>query len=294
MDILQKNVDISNLSNFKTKAKTRYFYEIDNIDKVCQLKSIFSFARKEDLQILIVWWWTNLLFAFDYFNWIVIKNDLNDWFYDLYKKELKAYSNACIWQIAEKLEYNFGQNIWHRFIWLPWSVWWAVVGNAWCFWLETENNFKKAEVYDIINDKVINFDKDEMDFWYRNSFLKKNKNYFLLSAEFDLSEKIEKYSSNIDNIYFRKYKQPSWNSCWSFFKNPSKDMPAGKLIEEVWLKWYSYKTAFFSEKHANFLMTNTDWWDYKDLLYLIELGQKKVKSKFDIDLMPEVNIIKNI
>jgi UDP-N-acetylenolpyruvoylglucosamine reductase len=33
--------------------------------------------------------------------------------------------------------------------------------------------------------------------------------------------------------------------------------------------------------------------DYKDLLYLIELAQSKVKEKFNIDLINEVRIITN-
>jgi len=65
-----------------------------------------------------------------------------------------------------------------------------------------------------------------MQFSYRSSILKKQKNYFLLSAQFDLSQKIEKYHSDVDNVYFRKHKQPNGNSCGSFFKNPSRDTPA--------------------------------------------------------------------
>jgi UDP-N-acetylenolpyruvoylglucosamine reductase len=48
-----------------------------------------------------------------------------------------------------------------------------------------------------------------MDFSYRNSILKQNNSkYFLIKAYFDLSEKKEKYHSDVDNIYFREHKQP--------------------------------------------------------------------------------------
>jgi UDP-N-acetylenolpyruvoylglucosamine reductase len=37
-----------------------------------------------------------------------------------------------------------------------------------------------------------------------------------------------------------------------------------------------------------------DWEaNYKDLIKLIKLAQKKIKDKFDIDLINEVRIIKN-
>jgi UDP-N-acetylenolpyruvoylglucosamine reductase len=77
-----------------------------------------------------------------------------------------------------------------------------------------------------------------MWFSYRNSRIKKEKKYFLISATFDLSQKIEKYSSDVDNIDFRENKQPKGNSCGSFFKNPSKEESAGYLIEQVGLKGY--------------------------------------------------------
>jgi len=51
--------------------------------------------------------------------------------------------------------------------------------------------------------------KKEMNFSYRSSILKeKNNKYFLINSCFDLSEKVEKYSSDVDNIYFRENKQP--------------------------------------------------------------------------------------
>ena len=93
-------------------------------------------------------------------------------------------------------------------------------------------------------------------------------------------------------MYFREYKQPKGNTCGSFFKNPSKENSAGSLIEKVWLKWFKIWWAYFSELHANFLMS--DWTaTYKDLLDLIKLWQEKVKSNYNIDLTPEVRIITN-
>ena len=64
------------------------------------------------------------------------------------------------------------------------------------------------------------FSKNDMNFTYRDSFFKQNESYFIINATFDLSKKIEKYSSDVDNIKFREEVQPAWNSCWSFFKNP--------------------------------------------------------------------------
>ena len=75
--------------------------------------------------------------------------------------------------------------------------------------------------------------KNDMDFSYRHSYLKDHPELFLLSATFDFSEKREKYHSDVDNIDFRENKQPKGNSCGSFFKNPSREVSAGFLIEKV-------------------------------------------------------------
>ena len=293
MEILQKHVDITSLSNFKTKAFAKYYFEINSLEDVDKLSEINNFALENKYKILFVWWWTNMLFAFDVFEGIIIKNCLQWWKYDEENKILKTYSNELISDIAEKLENDYGQDLWHRFIGLPWSVGWAVYWNAGCFWLETENNFLSTTVYNMSSWKIEKLFKKDMLFDYRTSILKQNNNrYFLIDTDFDLSKKIEKYSSKVDNIDFRENKQPKWNTCWSFFKNPNRELSAWHLIEEVWLKWYKIGWAYFSEKHANFLMS--DWTaSYKDLLELLKLAQKKVKNKFDIELINEVRIIKN-
>lgn len=105
--------------------------------------------------------------------------------------------------------------------------------------------------------------------------------YFIISARFDLWKFEEKYSSDVDNIDFRENKQPKWNSCGSFFKNPKWDS-AWRLIEAVWLKWYKTWWAYFSQLHANFLMS--DWnATYDDLIKLMKLAQEKVKKNFELN-----------
>lgn len=291
MNYLQQKKDITDLSNFKTKAFSKYYFEIHNRQDIDKIPEIIDFSKNEKLKTLFIWWGTNLLFAFDEFDWIVIKNCLQWWTYNCETKILETFTNEKIWDIAESLEKDYGQNIWHRFIWLPWSVWWAVFGNAWCFWLETEWNFLDAEVLDLSTWKVILIDKNSANFTYRNSIFKETNNFFIIKVRFDLSKMVEKYSSDTDNIDFRNNKQPKWQSCWSFFKNPSKELSAWKAIEEVWLKWFHYNTAYFSELHANFLMSNWSECKWQDLIYLINLAKGKVKDKFWIELEAEVRII---
>jgi UDP-N-acetylenolpyruvoylglucosamine reductase len=54
MKILQKNRDITELSNFKTKAFAKYYFEINNMKDVDKLFDIVQFAKNEDLKVLFV------------------------------------------------------------------------------------------------------------------------------------------------------------------------------------------------------------------------------------------------
>ena len=307
--MITKNKDISNLSNFNTPAKTKYFYEFMwNIEELIQVLKKFKNEKK-----LFISWWTNILFAFDTFDWITIKfsnyNIDENYIFENYpsvfdktissKFKLKDNILEISWfeKISDTAEILYKENLskkWERFIGLPWTIAGAIVWNAWCFWLEIQHHFLKAQVMDLTDFKIKIINKQQANFSYRNSIFK-NKNYIILKAWFDLSLNEEKYSFNWtleDIVEFRTQKQPQWFTCGSFFKNPSKEHPAWKLIEQAQLKWYKIWWAYFSEKHANFLMS--DWTaSWKDLINLKNLAQTIVENKFNIKLIPEVNIVYN-
>jgi len=312
MEYLQRKVNITQFSNFKTPASAEYYFEINTIDDLEKLPEIYAYTKENNLNFLCIWSWTNLLFAFDTYHWVIIKNNLRWWKYDQTTKQLEAYSSESIREISQVLETDDGQELWHRFIWLPGSIGGAVFWNAGCFGLEIENNFLEADIIDLKKSKLETLSLDDMDFSYRSSILKKKfPRYFLVRVRFDLSQKREKYHSDVDNIYFREHKQPKGNSCGSFFKNPKvdmdaffknnsdlqrwslKSMSAWYLIENSWLKWYQIWWAFLSDQHANFLMSDWTTCTYKDLIDLIKLTQDTVKKKFDIELENEVRIITN-
>lgn len=293
INFLEKNKDITNLSNFKTKAFSKYYFEINTKLDLDNLKQVLLFANNNNLKYIIIWWWTNILFAFDIYDWIIIKNNLKWFNYDLKDKILEAYSWESISDLSLLLKDKYWQNLFERFIWLPWSIWWAIYWNAWCFWLEISSNFIEATILNLETLQIEKISKINMNFSYRNSYLKETSKYFLISAKFDLSYNNEKYPIwDVDIYDFRQNKQPKWNSCWSFFKNPSKEFSAWYLIEKIWFKWYNLNWAYFSSIHSNFLMNDWNAW-YKDILNLIKITREKVKKEYNIDLIPEVNIIYN-
>ena len=79
-------------------------------------------------------------------------------------------------------------------------------------------------------------------------------------------------------------------SAGSVFRNPSEDIFAGKLIEDLGLKGYKIGGAKISEKHANFIINDGDATG-EDIKALIDLVKEKVKEKYNIELHVEQRFI---
>lgn len=89
----------------------------------------------------------------------------------------------------------------------------------------------------------------------------------------------------------RARRQPAWQpSAGCFFKNPMEDKPAGRLIDEAGLKGWQVGQAQVSPRHANFII-NLGGASAVDVLTIAARIQETVKSRFGIDLTPEVRIV---
>ncbi len=290
MQYLEQNKDLKNLSSFRTDARSKYFFELKNLEDIDKLKEIINFARENNIRYEFIWAGTNLLFAFEEFDWIIIKNSLKspDSIVSGLKEREVFSGDIVILKTRQLLDKEITR--FSPFLWLPGTFWGALVGNAWCFGLEIKDVFISASVLDLETLEIIEINKDFMNFEYRNSVLKNNSRYFVISMKLDISGQNNLYDIE-EAIKKRKETQP-WGvaTCGSFFKNPVWDS-AGRLIEAVWLKWKIINWAKISEKHANFFI-NFDNASYKDILELRDLAKEKVKSEFGIELEEEVKIIK--
>jgi UDP-N-acetylenolpyruvoylglucosamine reductase len=322
-----EHVDISHLSGYKTPAQARYFIEYDghNFDA---LREATRFAYSNDLPILTIAGGRNSLLAFSEYPGLVIYNNAQGYRLEKIKwndpitpaeagvyqersemdsrlrgndgercdsttmVSLEVQSWHPIWELAEELEKKHGIDLWHRFQGLPGSIGGAVYWNAGCFGLDIGPYVSNVDIFDMKNGERFSKTGAELNFQYRWSECKNHPEWFLLSIVCDLSQKIEKYPApEEDPLAWRERVQPEGLSCGSFFKNPSREQTAGLLLEQVGLKWYRQGGAYFSEKHANFLMSDGTATG-ADLVALIELAQKKVFEQTGIQLEPEVRIIK--
>lgn len=151
-----------------------------------------------------------------------------------------------------------------------------------------------VEEVEVINEnfELVTMKNEELDFSYRDSIFKKNKNYIIVSTKL----KVEQGNKEeiLEKITKRRMKrletQPlEMPSAGSVFRNP-ENFHAGALIEQANLKGYSIGGAKVSEKHANFIVNNGGAKGI-DIVKLIEKVQKDVKDKFNIDLILEQIII---
>jgi UDP-N-acetylenolpyruvoylglucosamine reductase len=83
--------------------------------------------------------------------------------------------------------------------------------------------------------------------------------------------------------------QPAAPSAGCIFKNP-KEIPAGRLIDELGLKGIRVGGAAVSEVHGNFIV-NDRGATARDVLNLIEIIKDRAKSARGIELETEVQIL---
>ena len=158
---------------------------------------------------------------------------------------------------------------------------------------------KQYEIKDTLLEVCINgIWRSDFALSYRSSDIEG----IISAARFRLKKGFD--SSLLAQFQAMRSTHPKEPSCGSCFRNPSGDY-AGRLIEAVGLKGAKQNGVGFSPHHANFLVnfgvnstqikstqTNSCQAEFADALAMIELAKKRVKERFGIELVPEVQIVR--
>lgn len=141
--------------------------------------------------------------------------------------------------------------------------------------------------------EIITLTNKDLNYSYRNSFLKEHKDYICTEVTLEMS--YEDKDQIKETMASRKQRRIDTQpldkpSAGSVFRNP-EGLSAGKLIEDAGLKGYKIGGAEISTKHANFIVNNGDA-TYEDILELIDYTKKKIKEIYNIDLILEQEIIR--
>lgn len=254
-----------------------------------QLINLLKIIKENNYKYLVLGNGSNIIFKNTYYDGIIIKLDrlnkltIND---DIIEVEagyslLKLSLDMALKGLSG-LEFASG---------IPGQIGASTAMNAGAY---------KSDIGEILIDvKVINpnlelvtMTKEQLEFEYRDSYIKKNKDYIIVSTRLQL----EKTNNNeiLELMSKRRVRrletQPlEYPQAGSVFRNP-EGMHAGELIEKCGLKGYTIGGATVSEKHANFIVNKNNATG-EDIINLINLIKEKVYEKFKVELILEQIII---
>jgi len=171
---------------------------------------------------------------------------------------------------------------------IPGSVGGAVVGNAGAYGESVSDSLLEVHLLEEGKEHVVQ--PDHLGFGYRTSMLKSRPDIVVLSAAFQLrhSHRNQLVRRIADDAALRRSKHPlEYASCGSYFKNPSRELPAARLIEDAGLKGLRVGSAHVSEKHANFLVAEPGA-TAADITALSTEVVRRVKETSGYELQEEV------
>ncbi len=280
---IQTNVSLKPYCTYGVGGEARYFNELKEIDNLPHLLSV---ASDSNTPVFAFGGGSNVLFLDEGFPGLVIRIVAN---------KVNVEGNCVIaeagakWPAIITAASEAGLTGLEAFAGLPGTIGGATAGNAGCFGTEMKDVFKEALIYDLAARRVREVGPKYFDFSYRWSRVKETHD-IVLRVKLCLDKNSgQPVAECPDTLEARFDKQPPGRSGGSFFKNPSSDQPAGKLIDECGLKGHQIGGAKISEKHANFFM-NDGGGTAADLLALGEKAKSAVREKFGIELEQEVVI----
>lgn len=263
-------------------GNAKYFVEVFSFKDV---RDVIEFATINSLQYKIIGNGTNVLFSDRGFNGVIIST-----------KNLSNISQSnglivasCGAPLVKVFNFAREKNFcgFSELCGIPASVGGALCMNASAF---GKNISDFIEYVDILKDgKLQRLSANECGFRYRGSKLLDEKRViFSAGFRFSLNKNTDK---NPDEYYFklRKESQPQGRSLGSVFKNPQGDY-AGRIIDSLGLKGYSFNKARISEKHGNFIVLD-DGASAQDVFTLIKNIKAIVKEKANVILKEEIEFV---
>lgn len=280
-----KNVSLKKFNTYRLDVRCNYLIYPKDID---ELRELLVFLKENRIKYLILGGGSNVILARPFFD-VVIKLDklcdikINGNIVTAGAGvSLVSLANTCMREGLNGLAFAGG---------IPGCVGASACMNAGAYKEDMAGVVREVKV--ITPDmEIITMDNKDLNYSYRNSFLKENKDYICVEVTLGLTyEDSKKIKEVMDSRRQRRVdSQPlDMPSAGSVFRNP-EGMSAGKLIEDIGLKGYTIGGAMVSPKHANFIV-NTGEATYDDIMQLIEYIKMKVKEEYDIDLLLEQEII---
>ena len=283
----KEETSLKNYNTYRVNTIAKFIVFPKNIE---ELQLLLKYLKENNVKYYLLGNGSNVIFSMEYYDGVIIKLDnLNK---ITYNKNLVTAEAGCLLiklslDTIEKgltgMEFSTG---------IPGCVGASVAMNAGAYNSNISEVLKEITVI-TPNNEIKIMKKNELQFEYRDSDIKKNKDYIILSATFELKNgNIEEMKKLVEE---RKKKRIASQpleipNAGSVFRNPENNY-AGALIENANLKGYNINGAEVSTKHANFIV-NKGGATGKDIISLIEKIQKEIKEKDNVELKLEQIIVK--
>ena len=280
------NTSLKNYNTYKVEATAKYIFYPYNVENLIKM---LEYIKENNISYKILGKGSNLIFNFDVYEGILIKLDeLNQ--VTIEDDTITVESGYPLIKLAMEVS-NLGLTGLEFATGIPGTIGGAVYMNAGAY---------KSDMSNVIEDvtyltpklEIKTVKNEELNFGYRTSIFKENKDNVILKTTLKLSkgDKEEILKLIQERATKRKESQPlEYPSAGSVFRNPEGDF-AGRLIEEQGFKGKNINGAEVSTKHANFII-NTDNCSGKDIVELINEIKETIKKEYDIDLILEQEII---
>jgi UDP-N-acetylmuramate dehydrogenase len=314
---IQEQVHLAPYTTFAIGGVSDYFVDVETES---ELRSAILFAQEQKVPFMIISGGSNILFASEKFNGLVIH--ITGGALKIYKDKVIADAGVSL-ETAIRTAAEARLSGWESLCGIPGSIGGAVRGNAGAFGTEIQDVLSKVRALNIQTGEVRDFTTKECAFDYRTSYFKTHPEWIVLTAVFKLVEMPEVVPEALINtceetIAEREKRHLQDVQCaGSFFKNPvcthvpeviaqfeeekgvkSKEgrVPAGWLIEKAGGKGRTVGIAISSKQHPNYIVNMAEvdavpTLAGRDVLELRDSIKSSVQDMFDIILEEEVTIV---
>lgn len=281
---IKTKICLAPYTTFKIGGPAKFFLEAGNLK---ELQDVLVFAKRARIRVFILGSGSNILACDPGLDALVIKLTGRD-FKGLFCRGTSVIAGSGL-KLSQLIVFTKNKNLsgLEFLAAIPGTLGGALSGNAGA-WAQSIGNLV-SEVFVLGYDGKPELLKGkDLKFVYRRSNLAK---YIIIWAVLKLKPKAGRLIMAKTKKYIDLRKKSQDNclpSAGCVFKNPGK-ISAGKLIDACGLKSRTKGGAVISKKHANFIL-NTAKATSEDVLSLMRLMRKEVKTKFKIELEPEIKI----
>ena len=282
-----ENVNLKEYNTYRLEAFCKYMALPKSVK---ELQEVINYCLHKDIKYFVLGNGSNVILD-GTFNGIVINMKNLNGAELVSNTDIIAYSGIMMPKLVKFAVKNNLQGLeWASGI--PGTLGGGIYGNCGAYNDNIYHYLK--EIIVLHNGKIEHIKADKVFHGYRQTFFQGKRQYIIVAAHLKLIKGDSKQSQELinDRLKRRLASQPlTYPSAGSVFRNPSKEMPSGKLIEDVGLKNKNIGGALISPKHANFIVNNGNA-TAKDVISLIELIKKTIKENYSIDLVTEQEIVK--